>query len=403
MPALALEWLNLALRWAHVIAAIMWIGDSFLFVWLDRTLSAPRAPRAGDVLGEIWLVHGGGFYELVKRRSLAADELPERLYWFKWQAYTTWITGFLLLAVVFLLGSSVALVEPGAHAMGRAAAAGLSLALLVAGWLVYDALWSSPLGRNPRAAALVSFALLALAAFGLCRVYTGRAAYLQLGAMLGTIMAANVAHRIIPAQRQMLAATRAAQPVDVSLGARAKSRSLHNHYLTLPVLFTMLSAHFPSTYGHPLAWLVLLLIFIAAAAVKHVMNEGLRSDRRVLAIGALALAAAITMTVQPPTASREAAALAAGPPVRFEEARAIVECRCVSCHAAHPANPAFPEPPNGVTFETPVQIRSRADRILVRAVLTKTMPLGNLTGMTDDERRTLGAWIAQGAPIDSAH
>ena len=401
MPTFALEWLNLLLRWVHVIAGIMWIGDSFLFMWMDRSLAPASRPREGAVVGELWMVHSGGFYEVVKRTHLRPNEVPARLHWFMWEAYATWISGFFLLGVVYYFGGGVFLVDRGVSGIGVGQAVALSLALLVVGYLVYDALWRSPFGQRRGPAAAVSFALIVGLAWGLTRVYSGRAAFLHVGALLGTIMAANVGHHIIPAQRKMLAATRAGTPVDVSLGERAKHRSIHNHYLTFPVLFTMLSTHFPATYGHPLAWLVLALLMVVGAAAKYVMNYRTRSNRWVMASGLAALAAVVTLTARVPGAAR-APLLQGAPPVAFAEARDIIERRCISCHAAKPSHPSFSEPPGGVVLEGAQRIRRWAPRIMERAVVTKTMPLGNLTGMTEAERLALGAWIAQGAKLDTA-
>ncbi len=402
MPTLALEWLNLAARWIHVIAAIMWIGDSFLFMWMDRSLVQPSRPREGAVVGELWMVHSGGFYEVVKRKVLAPGEMPKTLHWFKWEAYTTWISGFFLLGIVYYFSGGVYLVDRSVSGIGLAGAIALSVGLLAGAWLVYDALWRSPLGRRRVPAGLISFGLIVAAAWGLTRVFSGRAAFIHLGAMLGTVMAANVWRVIIPAQAKMVAATRAGRPADATQGERAKLRSTHNHYLTLPVLFTMLSNHFPSTYGSPFNWLVLVLLVVTGAALKYVMNFRGRSNRWIVLLALISLFAVVTLTAR---ASRPAAAgddYAGRAPVAFETAREIIQRRCVTCHAARPANPSFPEPPNGVTLEDARRIHDLAPRILVRAVVTKTMPLGNLTGMTDEERDSLGAWIAQGARIEPA-
>jgi len=402
MPTFALDWLHLLLRWAHVLAAIMWIGDSLLFMWMDSSLTPPSRPRDGAVAGELWMVHSGGFYEVVKRKALAPGEMPATLHWFKWQAYSTWISGVFLLGVVYWFGGGIYLVDRSRSSLATGAAVAISAGALLAGWLMYEALWRSPLGRRPQLAATVGFGLIVGAAYALGRVFTGHAAFLHVGAMLGTIMAANVAMVIVPAQRAMVAATRAGREADESLGVRAKTRSTHNHYLTLPVLFTMLSGHFPGTYGNPHAWLVLSLLILFGAAVKYVMNFGARSRRRVVLAGAAALASVIALTSRLPIGGVSAESVGAGRHVEFAEARAILERRCVTCHARHPSNPSFLEPPAGVVFEDPRRIASLAPRILVRAVVTRTMPLGNLTGMTEEERRTLGAWIAQGARLDSA-
>ena len=402
MPTPALEWLHLAARWIHVIAAIMWIGDSFLFMWMDRSLVAPSRPREGDVVGELWMVHSGGFYEVVKRRVLAPGEMPRTLHWFMWEAYTTWITGMLLLGIVYYFSGGVYLIDRSVSGLGLGAAIGISLGLLVAAWLVYDALWRSPLARSPALAAGVGFALIVATSYGLTRIYPGRAAFIQLGAMLGTIMVTNVAHVIIPAQRAMVAATHAGRAADAALGVKAKQRSTHNHYLTLPVLFTMLSNHFPSTYGSRHAWLVLALLVITGTALKYVMNYRARSHPSVVLAGAAALVAAVALTARPSPGTRAAASYRDAAPVAFAEVRAIIERRCLTCHATHPSNPSFPQPPSGIVLEDPRRIQSLAPRILVRAVETRTMPLGNLTGMTEEERATLGAWIAQGARIDGA-
>jgi uncharacterized membrane protein len=387
-----LEWLGALARWVHVIAAIMWIGDSLLFMWLDSTLEPPSKPRDGDIQGEIWLVHSGGFYEVVKRRSLRPEELPRNLYWFKWQAYSTWISGMFLLAVVYWLGGGALLVESGSK-LSHGWAVAVSVGVLAAGWLVYDFACRSPLGQYPRALTALLAVTLGAAVFGLTHVFGARAAWLLTGAMIGTIMVSNVAHVIVPGQRRMLAQTRAGEPVDTGPGKLAKYRSTHNHYLTLPVLFMMLSQHFPSGYGHPLSWLVLVLVCVIGVVLKYVMNFRTRSDWRVVALGVAALVAAVVMTARP-GGTRAAATAAFSAPVPEAQAFAIVQRRCTTCHSEHPSNPSFPEAPSGVKLDTPERLRAMAPRVQVRAIETKTMPLGNLTGMTDAERDTLGSWLS---------
>ena len=400
MEPFLLEWLNLLLRVAHVVAAIMWIGDSFLFMWLDSHLVSPSRPREGDVAGELWMTHSGGFYEVVKRRALRPEELPGALHWFKWESYTTWITGFFLITVVYFLGGA-AVLTPVDGPLGHWAAVALSLGLLLGGVVLYHLLCLTGLVGRYRLFGLLGLALVSGLAWGLSHVFTPRAVFLQVGAMLGTIMSSNVLLRIIPAQRHMLAMTRAGQPVDTSYGLAAKQRSTHNHYLTFPVLLTMLSNHLPAVYGHPQAWLVLALLFVFAVGVKQAMILRGATHPLVL-IGTLgAFLGAAAMTAPRGAATAIDPELAAGPPVSWATVRQIIDARCLTCHAAAPTNPSFLAAPGGVMLDTPAQVAAQAERLLVRAVHTKTMPLGNLTGMTDRERALLGAWVAQGADVNA--
>ncbi len=397
MYAVFQEWLNLLVRWVHVIAAIMWIGDSFLFMWLDSHLTAPSRKREGDVTGELWMTHSGGFYEVVKRKSLAKDELPATLYWFKWESYTTWISGFLLLVIVFHLNGASLLIDPSVYPLTHVQALAISLGVLPLAYGVYELLWKTPLAKNNRAFAAVGLVLITGLTYALTLVFSARGAFLQVGATLGTIMAANVFFRIIPAQRHMLAMTREGKPVDTSYGLRAKGRSIQNHYLTLPVLFTMLSNHFPSTYGSSRPWLVLALLFIVGAGLKYAMNFRARTPPLVWAGAALALLGVMVLTRPPPDPALEQ--FAGKPPVPFEQVATVMQTRCTTCHAARPSSPMFPAPPQGVILDTPDAIRSNADRVFVRAVATRTMPLANLTGMTEEERTLVGAWFAQGGQV----
>lgn len=398
MEALLWEWIGLALRWAHVVAAIMWIGDSFLFMWLDRSLETPRKPREGDVIGELWMTHGGGFYEVVKRRSLRPDELPENLHWFKWQSYSTWISGFFLIAVVYWVGGQAMLVLPdGALTHGQGVA--LSLSLLFVGVLLYDLFTRTPLAENPKLFAATGLPLLMALAWALSLVFTPRAVFLQVGAMLATIMTSNVFLRIIPGQQRMVAATKAGTPVDTSHGVRGKKHSTFNHYMTFPVILLMLSNHFPSVYSTRWPWLALGLLAVVGVGVKTFMNVRLSMPPLQLGGTVAALAGLAWLTFPAPPALPD---LTSAGQVPFATVQGIVEARCVTCHAAQPTNPAFPSAAGGVALEQPEQVRSMKERILVRAVHTKSMPLGNLTGMLDEERTTLAAWIAQGADISNA-
>ncbi len=395
MPAILAEWLNLLLRWTHVIAAILWVGDSFLFMWMDASLRPPKRPLEGEVAGELWMVHSGGFYEVVKRRVLAPSEMPDTLHWFKWQAYTAWLSGLALLVVVYWMGGAAFMVDRSVLALTAPQAVAASALVLAGGWLVYDALWLSPLARSPRATAAVSLLLLGGAIVGITRLFSGRAAFLHVGALLGTVMAGNVWRRIIPAQERMIEATRAGRPVDGALGARAKQRSIHNHYLTLPVVFAMLSNHFPGMYSHPQPALVMALFVVFGMCFKYWMNVRLRGNRWIPALALASLVALVALTVRPAAHAQAGAPRMA--PVAFPTVRGILERRCTTCHSRHPSNPSFPEPPAGVTFDDPARIVALAPRIEARAVETRTMPLGNLTGITQAERDTLAAWIAGGA------
>lgn len=388
------DWVNLLLRWTHFIAGIAWIGSSFYFIWLDRVMGAPAAPRPG-VEGDLWMVHSGGFYQVEKRRP-GPGEVPPVLHWFKWEALLTWVSGIALLVLVYYLGGAY-LLDPAVSRIGRGTATALGIGLLVVGWLVYDALWRSPLAAQPRIATAISLALLAGVTLALCRLLSGRAAFMHIGSLLGTIMVANVWMRILPAQRHMIEATQAGRQADFTLGERAKQRSVHNSYMTFPLLFIMLSNHYPATYASPVNWLVLLLLFVAGAAVRHAMIGRGASSRWALVPAALALAAAMFFSTPRGAAAPVEAANAPVPP--FSAVRAVVTQRCLPCHSQYQSDPTFGPAPGGVTFDTPESIARLAERIRVRAVETQTMPLANKTGMTPDERALLARWIAAGAPL----
>jgi uncharacterized membrane protein len=394
------DWLSLAVRWLHIVVGIGWIGASLYFMWLDAQLQAPDPPRPG-VQGELWMVHSGGFY-LAEKRRLQPGELPPVLHWFKWEAGLTGITGLLLLGVVYYWRAGAMLVDPAVSPLGPGEAVALGLGLFVAAWLVYDVVWISPLGRDhPGAAAALSWLLLLAATIGLCRLMSGRAAYIHVGGLMGLIMVINVWARILPAQRELIAATREGREQDPVPGRRAKQRSTHNSYMTFPVIFTMFSSHYPATWGHPLNWLVLSLLVVVGAGIRHLMivHEHGRSARWTWAPVAAAVAAVAYLTWLPGE-PRPSLAGAASEPVSFRTARRIVDLRCAACHSGQPTDDAFRVAPNGVTFDAPESIRARAAEIKLRTVLTRSMPLGNKTGMTERERELLGRWVDQGARAD---
>jgi uncharacterized membrane protein len=394
VDAHVVDWLGLALRWFHVLAGIAWIGTSLYYMWLDSAIGPPARPRPG-LEGEAWLVHSGGFYRVEKLRP-GPGEIPAALHWFKWEAALTWISGVLLLAAVYYLTGGVYLVDPGVSRIGLGAAVAVGVGFLVLAWLVYDLVWTSPLAGRPALATAVSGLLLLVATYGLTRVLSGRGAFLHVGAMLGTLMVANVWMRILPAQREMIAASRAGRAPDFTLGTRAKTRSVHNSYMTFPVVFLMLSPHYPATYGHPWSWLVLGLFFLAGAAVRHAMIVGGRRAAWGLVPAAAAVAALVVMT-RP--AGPAAGATGAGR-VPFAAVRTVVNQRCLACHSRTPLDATFGATPGGVSFDTPESLRSFAARIKVRAVDSHTMPIANRTGITPEERALLGRWVDQGARLE---
>ena len=401
MSPVITEWLSLVLRWFHVLVGIGWIGTSFFFIWLDAHLT-PRKAASEHSVGEIWLFHSGGYYEVEKRRFVPVEVLPA-LHWFKWEAYLTWISGFALLVIVYYLGGGAYLIDRSVADLSQASAIALGVGSLAIGWLVYDALWRSPLARSEPLASAISLVLLVGAAYGLAHLLSGRAAYIHVGALLGTLMAANVWLVIQPAQRRMFAANRAGEVPDPRWGAKAKQRSVHNNYLTLPVVFAMISGHYPGTYGHPYNWAILIALFLAGAGVRHFLNtyEGAgRAAGWVLAASLAAVVALAIVTASPPGGSATTGGAASGTSVSFALAHAVLDERCLSCHSAHPKDDLFREPPNGVAFDTPDQIKRLVDRIKLRVVDTRTMPLANKTGMTEEERVLIGRWIAEGAPLD---
>ena len=388
MDPYANEWLDLLVRWLHVVAAIAWIGSSFYFIALDNHLRPPKdeADAERGVGGEAWEIHGGGFYQVQKYR-LAPKTLPEPLYWFKWEAYTTWLSGFALLIVLYYFNANTFLIDKSVADLRPWQAIAISVALLIAAWLVYDGLCR--LIPNDVALAAVLLVLVTLAAWGVSHLFSGRAEYIQIGAMLGTMMAGNVFFVIIPAHWELIRAKQTGREPSAAAGLRAKQRSVHNNYLTLPVVFTMISNHFPITYGHSYSWLILVALLVIGAWVRHFFNvrHSGRTAWWIPVTAALAIAA-VAVTIRPHGSS-------GGTAVPFTRAQAIVQARCVPCHSAHPTK--VDVAPMGLVFDTPKQIHAQASLIEQVAVTTKVMPLGNVTGMTQAERDTLGAWIQQGA------
>ncbi len=384
-------WGDLVFRWLHVIAGIAWIGSSFYFIALDNHLEPPAAPGDAErgVGGEVWEIHGGGFYRVEKFRVMP-ERLPETFYWFKWEAYTTWLSGFALITVVYYAHASTFLVDPSVADITNGQAIALSIGGLALAWIVYDALCRL-LGSNDRLLAVCVAAFVVLAAWGAGQLFAPRAAYIEVGAMLGTIMAANVFFVIIPMHWKLVHAKEAGEEPDPAWNARGKQRSVHNNYLTLPVVFAMLSNHFPFTYGHDDSWLILVCLMALGALTRHYFN--LRHTGRsawwiLVAAGAGTLALAVA--IRPQSGSSNAS----GPPPSFTTVHAIVASRCAPCHSLNPTEPGYSSPPSGIVLETAAQIEAAASLIQTVAVDSKTMPLGNATRMTQPERDTLARWLA---------
>jgi uncharacterized membrane protein len=396
------ELLDVLLRWVHLVAGIMWIGNSLLFNWLDRNLL--REPGAGERhVGRIWLLHSGGFYD-VEKKFLAPNEMPRVLHWFKWQAYTTWMSGVALLVLLYWTGGASLMIDPGVARLTPGQAAHIGMGVLLGGWLVYDGIWRL-LGRWERVAVALSLAFVAAVVWTLTHVLSGRAAFIHVGAMLGTCMAGNVAMHIVPSQRQLVAATKEGRPQDPSLSAHAKQRSIHNNYMTFPLLFTMLSNHFSTVYGSRLSWLLLGLLFVGGALVRHWLNVRFtfRGWIPALAVTMVASLGAVAFVVLRPASSEAAAAAtaaASGPPVAFASVRYILRERCTPCHSDQPTVVSNPPAPAAVRFDTPEQVAMWRGRIEARAVVTRTMPLNNRTAMTEEERDTLARWLSQGGRVD---
>ena len=389
MEAYLLDWLNILGRWLHFVTGVAWIGSSFYFIWLDNHLGAPRNPADDErgVGGELWSVHGGGFYHAQKYRGAPA-QLPDTLHWFKWEAYTTWLSGMFLLVLVYWYGAEIYLIDPSVAALSSGAAIAIAAGFIAGGWFVYDLLCKSPLGNNDNVLALLLLVLVALLAWGLCQLFGGRGAYIHFGAVLGTIMVANVFFVIIPGQKQMVAAAERGDTPDPAPGIRGKQRSVHNTYFTLPVLFVMTSNHFAMTYAHEWNWLILVAISVAGALIRIwfvARHKGKASP--LPAVLAIIILLAVAAAIAPRSAEGRSAGAA-----ELSDARVVIEHRCTTCHAVEPSYPGFAAAPAGVLLENDVQIIAEAQRIYQQTVVTRVMPIGNLTGITEEERAIIDSW-----------
>jgi uncharacterized membrane protein len=384
------EWGNLLLRWAHLIVGIGWIGTSFYFMSLDFSLD-PRERKSEGVYGTAWQVHGGGFYH-VEKFTVAPPRLPEHLHWFTWEAYLTWVTGFGLMIVQYYLHARAYLIDPSVMPLEPWQAIALSLGSFAIGWLIYDGLCRSPIGQHTVALAISVFALILAATFFYTSVFSARGALLHVGAFIGSIMALNVFAVIIPNQKKMVAQLIRGETPEARYGQIGKQRSIHNNYLTLPVLLMMVSPHYPFLSTHPQSWLIVTLIILIGALARHFFNRSDAGDK-FNAYGWTAFAAAFLVGVAI-YLTAPAARTGTQASVSDAEIMTIAKTHCVMCHSRKPTNESFSEPPKNVTLEDISSFRRYAPLILTQTVVNKAMPLGNQTGMTQDERDKIGAWIA---------
>jgi uncharacterized membrane protein len=392
MEAYLLDWAALLVRWLHFIAGVAWIGASFYFVMLDSSLSSParEQDRARGVTGELWAVHGGGVYQSQKfLLGPLGEPLAENLHWSKWEAYTTWLSGMGLLAIIYWFGAATYLIDQQVMALTPATAVTISIGFLLGGWLGYNGLCRVLKGQDNLLAGVI-FVLVCLSAWGLFQLFSARAAYLHVGAMMGSIMAANVFFHIIPGQKKVVAQMRAGKTPDAEPGIVGKQRSVHNTFFTLPVLFIMISNHYPMTYSHQHGWLVLIFIMLAGVLIRQyfVMRHSHRASLLLPVIAIILLLATVWYLRPLPSADASAGQ------VSEAQIADIINKRCVACHASTPTQPGFVEAPLGIVLESSQQILQRADRI-ASTVQTRYMPIGNMTGMTDAERATVASWYAQ--------
>jgi uncharacterized membrane protein len=393
------EWLELAVRWLHVITAIAWIGSSFYFIALDLGLHRDRNLTSGAD-GEEWQVHGGGFYH-IQKYLVAPAQMPDHLVWFKWESYATWLSGFAMLALVYYLGAELYLIDPAVMALTQGQAIAISIASLAFGWIAYNTLCKVFVNANQTALMAALFVVLVGMAWFYTQVFSGRAAMLHLGAFTATIMSANVFFIIMPNQRVVVADLIAGRKADPKYGKIAKQRSTHNNYLTLPVVFLMLSNHYPLVFATDYNWIIASLVFLMGVTIRHWFNtRHARKGNPHWTLGLTVILFLITawlstaaMRTQPEEAALQGAALRYASAAGFDDVVGIVQGRCSMCHAAEPGWEGLAWPPKGVVLETPTQIAHEAKRIYVQAGITHAMPPANLSYMEPAEREAIIHWF----------
>lgn len=396
------DWLSLFIRWFHVIAGVAWIGASFYFIWLDNNLQTPpKWKQDKGIKGDLWAVHGGGFYE-VSKYSYGPQTMPAPLHWFKWEAYTTWISGFLLLTLIYYFGASAYLIDPSVMDLTPTTAIALGLGLIFGGLFIYEIACRSPLAKNPLLFALILVTFIGVVCWLATHWFSGRGAFIHVGALIGTIMAGNVFFQIMPSQRLMVDAVANGKPVNPEWGAAAKLRSVHNNYFTLPLLFIMISNHYPMTYQHPQSWLVLLLIGITAAWIRHFFNLkhlGIVKPSIIIS-GAVAMLAISIWTSIPvdtvKTDLQKADAVVTAQPISDLDKRVnqIITTHCVNCHSETPTDDMFKVAPLGLKLDNWQSVMDKSALIYQRTSITKDMPFLNKTGITEEERLVITQWQA---------
>ena len=396
---LLFDWLDLIVRWIHVIVGIAWIGTSFYFNWLDSRLDKDIDKE--NIEGELWSVHSGGFYNIHKLKE-PPKKFPKELHWFKWEAYTTWISGFVLLIIVYYLNAEGLMIDKNVNDITPFTAIIISIIFLISSWFLYDLLCKSKLLNQTALFTTICFIISVIVCYFLTKIYGSRAAYIHVGASLGTIMALNVFRVIIPSQKNMVNAALSNQKPDMSMANSAKTRSIHNNYMTLPVLFIMISAHYPFTYGHKYNWLILALISVIGALVRHYFN--LRNKKQykpwILPVAAIGMVLLIFYTALPKIISNQDNAVLSTEKISFVEINNIIKYRCGVCHAKNPTTEGIASPPKGIVFDSVEDILKNLSIIQAQAIDSDAMPPGNMTGITQQEREKLLLWIQQGANIN---
>lgn len=397
-----LDWMSLFIRWFHVIAGVAWIGASFYFIWLDNNLRAPPDwKKEKGIKGDLWAVHGGGFYE-VSKYSYGPETIPSTLHWFKWEAYTTWISGFALLILVYYFGASAYLIDPRIMDLSPSTAIAYGLAFIFVGLVIYEIACRSPLGKKPKLFALFLVIYIMFACWLATTLFSGRGAFIHVGALIGTLMAGNVLFNIMPNQRKMVAAVTNKQDVDPAWGLGAKLRSVHNNYFTLPLLFIMISNHYPMTYQHEHSWIVLVCFIAISAWIRHFFNlKHIGVVKPSILVSGALMMAALTLWISWPqqtvTASNSSVSAKALVTLNATEERVfnIIQTHCAGCHSAMPTDAIFKVAPLGMILDEWSDVQRYAAQIVNRTTVTKDMPLMNKTNMTEQERQEIADWFTQ--------